>query len=369
MKNKKIAALLISGVMVLSLTGCSFSSLLGGLVGHEDETEETQTAEPEPETKPETDSADDGKKPSPSKPDDEKPSETEADTPEADHVYKFSETIRPYEDYESETGADVYSYDTVYTLFANDDGSAYMTVEYVYTPDRKYTESYNGRCEGDDDRIDFTYEAQSDYDSGVSYTFELRKGEVESVTSYTYDSMVAEAAGSYTCDDPELGQLTLDVDKNGSASLTIGDGTVYDGYMLSEGTRYNFYAFDDDGELAIDWYVDCSVNGSFSHSPYGNESKIAFNGLYKCTGMLGDFDMTVNEDGSVTATVEVDGTKVDFTGNAYGKYTDNGVDYNNIGDVYLNSEEGYSMHLEFAYMWDIERWNYHGTITKPLAAG
>ncbi len=369
MNNKKIAALLISGALMISLTGCSFSSLLGRLGGDDNDTETTQTAETEPETKPETDSDSESVKPSPSKPDNDKPSETEAETPEADHVYKFSETVRPYEEYESETGADVYSYDTVYTLFANDDGSAFMTVEYIYTPDRKYTEYYNGRVEGDEDRIDFTYEAQSDYDSGVSYTFELRKGEVESVTSYTYDSMVAEAAGSYTCDDPELGLLTLEVDKNGSASLTMGDGTVYDGYMLSEGTRYDFYAFDEDGELAIDWYVDCSVNGSFSHTPYSSASKIEFDGLYKCTGMLGDFDMTVNEDGSVEATVEVEGQKMDFTGNAYGKYTEDGVDYKNIGDVYLSSEEGYNLNLEFSYMWDIERWNYYGTLTKPLAAG
>lgn len=363
MIKKRLLATLCCAFLTVSLTGCGLSSLLG-----------RGGDEPEQATE-QPDKPDDGEegqgikldKPAPEKPDD-KP---EADAPggmKADHTYTYSETIRPYEEYGYEDGYSEYSYDIEYTLYANDDGSATMIVDYIYSPDRKNTDTTNGTWSEVDGNIEFNYEPQTDYDSGISYSFKMSGDTVTDVNSFTLDAMVAQAAGTYTCDDPEMGSLELSINRDGTASLLTESGKVYDGYITSEGTRYDFYAYEDD-ELVIDWYVDCSVNGTFSHAPYGEESMINYDGTYKCNGMLGDFEMIVDDEGNATATIEVDGVKRNFSGHAYAKYTGEGVDYNSIGDVYMSDEDGYSINIELTYMWDETGWNYHGTLTKPLAAG
>lgn len=362
MIRKRLLATLCIAALSVSLTGCGLSSLLGR--GGDDADQVTEQPD-----KPDDDGDQSQKpeKPETDKPD-EKPQEEAAGGIKADHTYTYSETVKPYEDYGYEDADVDYSYDIVYTLYANDDGSATMVVEYVYSPDRKYTETCNGTWAEIDGKIEFNYEAHNDYDSSSSYSFEMSGDTVTDVNSFTLDAMVAQAAGTYTCDDPDMGMLELTINREGTATLSMEDGTVYDGYIISEGTRYDFYAYDDD-ELVIDWYVDCSVNGSFSHAPYGAESMINYDGTYKCTGMLGDLEIVVDGEGNASATIEVDGVKRHFTGHAYAKYTDNGVDYNSIGDVYMSDEEGYSINIELTYMWDETGWNYHGTLTKPLAAG
>ena len=369
MIRKRLFATLCCAFTVLSLTGCGF----GFLSGHgEDEAEQvTET--------PGTDKPDDdeGQGLNLPKPDIDKPeSAPDAGGPDddapggikADHTYTYSETIRPYEEYGYDDEHADYSYETAYNLYANDDGTATLVVDYIYTDARKNTDTYSGKWEDIDGNIEFTYEAQNDNDYSTTYSFELSGDKVLSVNSFTLDTAVAQAAGTYTCDDPDMGMLELVINRDGTASLSTEDGRIYNGYITSEGTRYDFYAYEDD-ELVIDWYVDCSVNGSFSHAPYSEESMVNYDGTYKCTGMLGDFNMIVDEEGNASATIEVDGAKRNFTGHAYAKYTDNGMDYNSIGDVYLSDEEGYSINIELTYMWDETGWNYHGTLTKPLAAG
>lgn len=369
MIRKRLFATLCCAFTVLSLTGCGF----GFLSGHgEDEAEQvTET--------PGTDKPDDdeGQGLNLPKPDIDKPeSAPDAGGPDddapggikADHTYTYSETIRPYEEYGYDDEHADYSYETAYNLYANDDGTATLVVDYIYTEARKNTDTYSGKWEDIDGNIEFTYEAQNDNDYSTTYSFELSGDKVLSVNSFTLDTAVAQAAGTYTCDDPDMGMLELVINRDGTASLSTEDGRIYNGYITSEGTRYDFYAYEDD-EMVIDWYVDCSVNGSFSHAPYSEESMVNYDGTYKCTGMLGDFNMIVDEEGNASATIEVDGAKRNFTGHAYAKYTDNGMDYNSIGDVYLSDEEGYSINIELTYMWDETGWNYHGTLTKPLAAG
>ncbi len=365
MIRKRLFATLCCAVLTISLTGCGLSFL----PGHNGEDTEQEPAEPD---RPEPDGDEGGQDIKPPRPEADKPEEAPGDEIpggiKADHVYTYSETVRPYEEYGYDEEHSDYSYDIAYNMYACDDGSATLIIDYLYTPDRKNTDTYNGKWQEIDGNIEFTYEAQNDNDYSTSYSFEMSGDSVTSVNSFTLDAAVAQAAGTYTCDDPDMGMLELTINRDGSASLTTGDGKVYDGYITSEGTRYDFYAYEND-ELVIDWYVDCSVNGSFSHAPYGQESMINYDGTYKCTGMLGDFNMTVDEEGNASATIEVDGVKRNFTGHAYAKYTDNGMDYNSIGDVYLSDEEGYSINIELTYMWDETGWNYHGSLTRPLAAG
>ena len=369
MIRKRLFATLCCDFTVLSLTGCGF----GFLSGHgEDEAE--QVTETPGTDKPDDDEGQGLNLPKPdidkpeSAPDVGGPDDNAPDGIKADHTYTYSETIRPYEEYGYDDEHADYSYETAYNLYANDDGTATLVVDYIYTDARKNTDTYSGKWEDIDGNIEFTYEAQNDNDYSTTYSFELSGDKVLSVNSFTLDTAVAQAAGTYTCDDPDMGMLELAINRDGTASLSTEDGRIYNGYITSEGTRYDFYAYEDD-ELVIDWYVDCSVNGSFSHAPYSEESMVNYDGTYKCTGMLGDFNMIVDEEGNASATIEVDGAKRNFTGHAYAKYTDNGMDYNSIGDVYLSDEEGYSINIELTYMWDETGWNYHGTLTKPLAAG
>lgn len=364
MNRKRLFATLCCAVLTLALTGCGF----GFLPGHKGE--ETEQVQDEPD-RPEPDSGEAAQDIKPPKPEGNKPEEAPDTAPggiKADHVYTYSETIRPYEEYGYEEAQSDYSYDIVYNMYANDDGKATLIVDYIYTPDRKNTDTYNGKWEEIDGNIEFNYEPQNDNDYGTSYSFEMSGDSVVSVKSFTLDTAVAQAAGTYTCNDPDMGKLELTINRDGTAVLNVEDGKVYEGYITSEGTRYDFYAYEDD-ELVIDWYVDCSVNGSFSHVPYGEQSMVNYDGSYKCTGMLGDFTMTVDDEGNASATIEVDGVKRNFTGHAYAKYTEDGMDYNSIGDVYLSDEEGYSINVELTYMWDESIWNYHGSLTKPLAAG
>nr|MCR4596933.1 hypothetical protein [Lachnospiraceae bacterium] len=276
MIRKRLFATLCCAFTVLSLTGCG----LGFLSGHgEDEAE--QVTETPGTDKPDDDEAQGLNLP---KPDTDKPeSAPDAGGPDddapggirADHTYTYSETIRPYEEYGYDDEHADYSYETAYNLYANDDGTATLVVDYIYTEARKNTDTYNGKWEDIDGNIEFTYEAQNDNDYSTTYSFELSGDKVLSVNTFTLDTAVAQAAGTYTCDDPDMGMLELAINRDGSATLSTEDGKIYNGYISSEGTRYDFYAYEDD-ELVIDWYVDCSVNGSFSHAPYGEQSIIDY---------------------------------------------------------------------------------------------
>ena len=365
MLKKKILACTCAATLALALTGCGLNplNLIGG--GNDPDTEvnvDVVPDEPAPETpdvpdEPETDFG-------------EGQGDLIEEEPSADRIYQYNETIAPYQEYE-EVGTEYYEYSYVktYNLYLNNDGTASLEILYQYFPERMTSDHYNGTWTEEGDTIEFKYDADSNMDSSETYVFELDGNNVVSVENSFFDEMVAQAAGSYTCDDPYMGELVLDITKYGDATLTVEDGTVYEGHILSEGTRYNFYCNDEEGGLALDWYVDCSVNGTFSHTPYGGEQEINYAGHYACPGMLGDFEMLVDEEGDASLVVEIDGQKVEMEGHAYPRYTDEGVDYNIIGEVYLNSEEGYSMDIELMYMDDINMWNYHGFLSSPLAAG
>jgi len=296
--------------------------------------------------------------------------DTETSSTEADHFYTYTETVKPYEGSEDISAEEEsYSFDIVYNLYAMDDKTAKMEILYKYNPQKIFTETYEGTWTKYDDSVEFEYSSADVYDGDSNYIFAIERGKVTSVSNYAYNSMIAKAVGTYTCDDPEIGKMTLDIAKDASAVLTLDNGTVFNGHISCDDTRYNFFCYDENDELVYDWYIDCSVNGTFSHTPYGNGYSVHYDGLYRCTGMLGDFDMTVYEDGSADVTIKIDGTDRYFSGSTYPKYTDLGPDPNNIGEVYLTSEDGYSLNLQLEYMWDISKWNYYGTLTSPLAAG
>ncbi|MBO4900596.1 MAG: hypothetical protein J5509_09925 [Lachnospiraceae bacterium] len=365
MLKKKILALTSAVALTVALTGCGLNPLNLIGIGGDQEPEvnvDVVPDEPAPET--------------PDEPEQPAGDETEgqgdliAEEPTADRIYQYVDTIYPYQDYEEPgTAYYEYGYDIVYNLYLNNDGTANLEINYQYFDDRMTTELYNGSWSEDGDTIEFKYDAASEVDSSETYVFELSGDHVVSVENNYYDEMVAQAAGTYTCDDPELGELTLTITKYGDASLTYEDGTVQEGRVISEGSRYDFFCHDEEGNLTLDWYVDCSVNGTFRHTPYGEDQEIGYDGHYVCTGMLGDFEMLVDEEGYASVVVEIDGQKVEFEGHAYPKYTEDGADYKNIGEIYLYSDEGYSMDIELMYMDDINMWNYHGFLSSPLAAG
>ena len=362
MQKKKILACICASALTLALTGCALNplNLIGG--GKEPEPDVNVDVVPD-EPKPEP----------PAEPADVVPDgqgDLIEEEPSADRIYQYNTTIHPYQEYE-DPGSEYYeySYDMTYNLYLNDDGTASLEILYPYFPDKMTTDHYNGTWTEEGDTIEFKYDAVSDVDSSEIFVFKMDGDNVVTVENVYYDEMVAQAAGTYTCDDPYMGKLTLEITKYGAATLTVEDGTVYEGHLISSGNRYDFYAYDENNELALDWYVDCSVNGTFSHTPYGDSQDIGYDGEYKCTGMLGDFKMIVDEEGEASATVKIDGNDVEFNGHAYPLYTDEGSDYKHIGEVYLNSEEGYSLNIELTYMDDIDMWNYHGYLSSPLAAG
>ena len=281
---------------------------------------------------------------------------------DATKVYSFIDIPDVDEEY--------YSPETVYSLYITGDSNATLVVTYPYSLGNTSLTQYDGTYELDGDQLIFSYADSSGEDTYINtYNFTIdSKDRITDVTTNGYSSKIAKAEGIYTCKDPELGLLTLNVSKTGTATMTYEDGTKVSGYFTETDDRYDFYCYGDNDELLLDWYIDCSVNGTFKHSPYG-ENRVEFDGDYEVNGMLGPFTLHVDNTGKAWATINIQGEDIAFSGNAYGAYTDDGVDNNTISSVYLYAEGGYSMDLTLVDLGGDDGWNYSGTYTLPLAAG
>ena len=263
-----------------------------------------------------------------------------------------------------------YAPETIYSLYLTGDSTSTLVVTNPYSSENTTLTRYDGTYEHEGDQLIFSYSDSSGEDTYInSYTFTIdSKDRITDVTASGYSSKMAKAEGIYTCKDPELGLLTLNVSKTGTATMTYEDGTKISGFFTETDDRYDFYCYGDDDELLLDWYIDCSVNGTFKHSPYG-ENRVEFGGDYEVDGMLGPFTLHVDNSGKAWATINIQGEDIAFSGNAYGAYTDDGVDSSRISSVYLYAEGGYSMDLTLVDLGGEDGWNYSGTYTLPLAAG
>lgn len=281
----------------------------------------------------------------------------------AGQVYTFIYT--PTEEYEY--GEDYVPSKTYYSLYVTGDDTGTLVETYNYSETYANFSKYNGKIDKEESKIIFTYE--DDYGYIQAYTFALdSRDRVTDVSTTGFNATAAMAAGTYTCDDPQLGLLTLEVSKMGTAVLKYEDGTELSGHFATSGDRYNFYCYDENDEnLVLDWYVDCSVNGTFKHVPYSSY-EVDFDGTYEMFGSLGTITVTVDDTGKAYATIEINGEAIDFSGTAYSEDGEGGsTSYPT--NIYLYSEGGYSMDLNVVDLGGEDGLNYSGTYTLPLAAG
>lgn len=250
-------------------------------------------------------------------------------------------------------------YDETYELSLSDDTNAVFYDITNYSDVRCITNMYKGTYVKTDDSVTFTYQDPDDVDFKVLYIFYLDGDKVTDVGN-DYNGQSA-LVGTYTCSSSENGDMTLTIQRDGNVTLNM-NGVDYTGSLTKINERWNLLAFEADSEDSIDWYVD--FNGdTFTYEKYSYYSYEDYAGNYKMNGDLGVLELQLDEYGAVTATINVDGNAVDFTGNYYVD-----EDQKKISSISLYSEEGYSMEL---YVEDIgeEMLNYSGTVSRPLGAG
>lgn len=289
---------------------------------------------------------------------------TESSADEADEaskdnkIYTFEREI----DIEGEV-AKAITYVERITLELQDDKNATLTDSTIYN-DNCYAETvYSGLYTLEDPGIIFKYENDDDTPSSVDYWFTLdADGNVTDASQVYADEEIISVAGTYTeKDDPFFGDLTLTVNRDGSAILSYAGANDLIGSLIRYENEYDLMVTND--EMSLDWYIYFDGD-TFTHQEFYNKSYSEYEGTLTITGDLGDIELVIAQDGSVT-------TEVPINGNVYNMYGSIGVDYETetLDSLYLYSyDDLYSLSLTLVLI-DDGTWNYSGSLTTPLSAG
>lgn len=260
---------------------------------------------------------------------------------------------------ENNFDSEEFNYITRYTLTLKDETNATFLDNTIYDDTREDILSYNGTYTKTDYGYEFVYTSKSPDINDITYQCYV---ENDVMTEVLLDSDgVTEIAGVYTGYSDEYGEVVLTIKRDSTASLDTVGG-VFTGYCNKNEGRWNLMAYSEDLEESIDWYVYFSGT-TFTYRAYYEEVYGDYAGSIIVSGMMGDIEVYLTNDGSAYATVKFDNQEVDMYGYYY---VDN--DAHEVQEISLSSDAGYAMTLNIK---DIgEKYpNYSGTVTYPMAAG
>lgn len=176
----------------------------------------------------------------------------------------------------------------------------------------------------------------------------------------------AEIAGTYEIEDPVLGTVSVSVAEDGTVSVqnnTVAlTGNIY--RIESVENTWELTYYDDNYDYYRDWVLTFG-NGGFTCVSYMEYFYGRLAGTYTVKGDLGEFDISVSKEGTATAYVPIDGSKMFMSGSVTPS-----DEWEGIGSVYLSNEFGYELSLYVTKLED-GTLNYSGTfsVITVLAAG
>lgn len=243
-----------------------------------------------------------------------------------------------------------------------DDKEAIYRYTTEYRESYQVIEEYKVQYEKTDNvlKIVYTDDEYEYYDFGLEFILEKDKI-VEMKRENDNMQSIEEHAGSYTATSEQFGDMTLVVEKNGTATLTLGDKKELLGSVYWNDGAWEFEGYNSELDMSLDWIIyfegDVFMYIDYMESRYGQ-----FAGSYKATGDLGDITFDVAMNGDLVAQVTVEGKTMTFTGRLYAD-----CDSGEIYGLYATSQEGHVLELNLVDLG--EMWNYSGSIAYPLSAG
>ncbi len=291
---------------------------------------------------------------------DKTPEELKKDAREAGISYAYEENCNIGG--EDVSGENTSLYLQRYELYLREDGTAKLYDISDYGNGHVMTSEYLGEGEVSEKSAVFSFK-DSDSDTGRNiYVFDLDGDKVTKVV-YRYQAEdFQNLEGTYKAETEKYGMTTVAINRFGDATLTTEDGKQLTGNICKYENKYDLMVNNEDYTESIDWVVEFDGD-TFTYEEYQTSINKGYAGTYSCFGSLGEFKLVVDEQGSATATVKIDGKECELTGTA-------SIDYENnqISGAYLSDEEGHALDLTLAD-WGDGTWNYSGSISTPLNAG